>query len=145
MHPSAVSCLVSLLILLAVPARAARAAEKSPTPAPLAQEEARRLVHERFEDELARRGEAERATVARTMLAEAHRAKDDPTRFVLLDESRTVAAQAGDEVVFRIDGKKSTFFNPNGRGKADMKCRLIVTLASDKSCGVRNLSVIAAQ
>lgn len=74
-----------------------RNAARRPEPAPAAREEAEKIIRELFKADYARRKPEELQALARKLLQQGRDTKDDPTaRFVLLDEARDVAAQAGD-------------------------------------------------
>ena len=74
-----------------------QADSRAPAPSEETQAKARQLVEQLFERELAAaRKPQEKAALARKLMEEAGKAKDDPAgRFVLLTEARELAVQAG--------------------------------------------------
>jgi hypothetical protein len=71
-------------------------ATKAPVPAPAAQIESEKLVHEVFQREYADRSDPGRRSLAEKLLAQAPQTEDLAERYVLLRESATAAASAGD-------------------------------------------------
>jgi hypothetical protein len=72
-------------------------AKKLPVPEPAKQKESEAIIRDIFKDEYARRSPAERISLARTLIKEAARTKDDPaSKFVLLRQAKDLAVEGGD-------------------------------------------------
>ena len=88
---------LALLVWLSFAAAQEKPAPKLPPPDAADQKSAERLVREIFKDEYAKKGAADRIALAKKLIDQALQTKDDPvTVFVLLRESRDIAAQIPD-------------------------------------------------
>ncbi|HEV3027770.1 MAG TPA: hypothetical protein VG457_09370, partial [Planctomycetota bacterium] len=104
---------VALLIWLLLAAAQEKPAPKLPPPDPADQKTAEKLVREIFKDEYAKKASADRVALAKKLIDQAIQTKDDPvTVFVLLRESRDVAAQIPDvALTFRAIDEMAGRFN----------------------------------
>jgi hypothetical protein len=85
------------LSLLLLPATLAVAQDKTPAPSPAEQADAEKMIRDVFKDDYAKRGLPERQALARQLLEQGQKTQDDRKfQFVLLRESRDIAAQSGD-------------------------------------------------
>jgi len=84
-------------VLLLLTALLLQANPRQPVPDPAAQKETERLLRDIFKEDYAKKGQADRQALARKLLAQALQSKEDPgSRYVLLRESRSMAADVGD-------------------------------------------------
>lgn len=71
--------------------------KRKPIPDAAAQKESLKLIRDVFKDDYARRGSTDRQALARKLLQQGLETKDDPVaQYVLLQESRSMAAEVGD-------------------------------------------------
>ena len=100
------------ILLLASLAFASGAQDKAPVPGPAEQAEVEKMMKDVFKDEYAKRAPADRQAFARQLLAQGQKTEDDRKfQFVLLRESRDIAAQAGDPAtsLLAVDEMAKTF------------------------------------
>lgn len=85
---------VQILLLLS---SFVQADSRLPVPSPADQKESEKLIREIFKDEYSKKGAADRQAFTRKLLTQARESKEEPvTRYVLLREARSMAADLGD-------------------------------------------------